>query len=353
MLCPGSVRLTRDLPETSSAAADEGTLAHSIAAVCITSRTPVDHHPMAGDLEDLCEGNIEALQTYVDYAISLVDEPGVMPYVEQTFRLDHVLGEEAFGTSDLCVVKGKQARVVDLKFGKGNVVYASYRINGVMRPNPQLVLYGLGVLEKLAWLVEDVDEVVLEIFQPRRNHRSEVIVPIAEMLEEKGRFAKVAEVTRRPDAPLIPGEAQCQWCPVRATCAVRSEWVIESFQTEVAFMNPHELAHHLEKVDAIRAWCNDLEELATARLQRDPKSIPDWKLVEGMSRRKWRPDAMSILKDHDDLFVRQLVTLGAAEKLMGKDSTLLASALEKPRGKPTLAPASDPRPALIDTPLFD
>ena len=35
MACPGSLRLERDYPDTSSAFADEGTLAHALAAECL------------------------------------------------------------------------------------------------------------------------------------------------------------------------------------------------------------------------------------------------------------------------------------------------------------------------------
>jgi hypothetical protein len=53
------------------------------------------------------------------------------------------------------------------------------------------------------------------------------------------------------------------------------------------------------------------------------------------------------------IFERKLIGLTAAEKLLGgkkKSAPVLDGCTTKPAGKPTLAPASDPRPALSAAP---
>ena len=70
---------------------------------------------------------------------------------------------DCFGTADMVIVTDKLVHIIDLKLGKGVPVYAE--------KNPQLMIYGLGVLE-IAEMLFPVEMVRLTIFQPRLSNSS-------------------------------------------------------------------------------------------------------------------------------------------------------------------------------------
>ena len=81
--------------------------------------------------------------------------------------------------------------------------------------------------------------------------------------------------------------------------------------------------------------------------------IPGYKLVEGRSNRAFTSidEAMTVLKNagYDEvmLYDRKPKTLSELEKMIGKKNfaNLLSSYVVKPKGKPTLVPATDKREA--------
>ena len=54
---------------------------------------------------------------------------------------------------------------------------------------------------------------------------------------------------------------------------------------------------------------------------------------------------------YTDIFKKSLITITEMEKLMGKKNftAILGKLVEKPKGRPTLVPNSDKRPALNNT----
>ena len=134
MTCPGSVALCKDLPNTSSKYADEGTDAHELAAICLTppgckaadhiGRTMTEGHVVDADMA-------AHVQRYVDYVVDIA-AAGVF-FVEQKLDISGITGEkDAHGTSDAVVIEGDELCVVDLKYGMGEPVEADN--------NPQLMI---------------------------------------------------------------------------------------------------------------------------------------------------------------------------------------------------------------------
>ena len=350
MRCPGSVSLSRGIPDRSSAAADEGTLAHQIAAEVLVEPkhgNRVAKHPAAGDLG---AANWAPLQSYVDYVRDRSSN-GEFRYVEVKVDLSGYLGEGGFGTADCVIYDPKTRRliVIDLKFGQGNLVFANERGEGdTMLPNPQLAIYALGAREVFEFL--DVDDIELVVHQPRREH-----VSVAAITPDRlDAFALSVSAARQrvesEPASVIPGEVQCKWCPARATCDARARWHLDAFEREVSLLSPGEIARLLGQLKDMRSWCDDLEQHALTQLMDKAGSVPGWKVVEGRSVRQWNDQAMLILSrlvGEDQMFERKLITITAAEKLLGKEERkLLEPATSKSTGKPTLVPEGDPRPAL-------
>lgn len=359
MNCTQSVIVSRGLPDTSSEYADEGTLAHSIAADVLRSTLKLPQHQWhkasnvrkSTAMKDLGDHNAEPLQRYVDYVLERVAECGATPFTMIETRLD--LGKwipGGFGTGDTIIYNAirRALLVIDLKFGEGVMVYANERVGDGFQVNSQLGLYGLGAYDITSFL--DVDEVELVIQQPRREHKSATMVSVPDLLAfgERVREA-IVEINTNPK--YRPGDKTCQWCKVRATCAARAQWAMELFGQEIGLMTPQQIAEALARVDGIKAWCTDLEEHAMRSLHSDRKAIPGWKLVAGRGSRTWNASAETVLQNHlgDKAWDRKLIGITAAEKLLGKEAKAVMPGITvKSDGKPTLAPDSDPRTALSD-----
>lgn len=140
--CPGSVALTRDLPDTTSSYAEWGTTCHELGELALRNR-------LLGEKVIFEEGKYdqemyEAVAAYRNFAEGLIAEYDETPLIWIEERLDFsrwVPG--GFGTADLVLVflRARKAYMVDLKGGQGIKVFAA--------DNPQLKLYGAGVLNLL------------------------------------------------------------------------------------------------------------------------------------------------------------------------------------------------------------
>ena len=121
---------------------------------------------------------------------------------------------------------------------------------------------------------------------------------------------------------------------------------------EILTLTPEELAKCLDRLDAINAWTKAVNDYALAQAL-DGLAIPGYKIVEGRAVRKYTDErevakaAVAAGYEEALIYERKLLTLSAMEKLMGKKpfAEVCGAYVEKPQGKPTLAPESDPRPA--------
>lgn len=159
MSCAGSVALTRDMPDQTSAYAEDGTRMHTAAAEMLLGQ------PVSVRLDD---EELDVVQTYVDYVTR--EAAGHQLLVEQRVDYSDVIGvEDSFGTSDAIILAGDTIIICDLKTGRGVKVDAE--------ENEQLMLYALGALEVFG-MVGDFKFAKLVILQPRLDHISEWTVAI-------------------------------------------------------------------------------------------------------------------------------------------------------------------------------
>ena len=123
-----------------------------------------------------------------------------------------------------------------------------------------------------------------------------------------------------------------------------------------ALLSVEEIGKILEDVDGLVKWAEDLKEGALTRAL-EGENFPGWKVVEGRSIRKYSGTEDEIVRqcegagyDHALLYETKLLTVSAMEKMMGKKqfAEVLGDYVEKPAGKPTLAPESDKRPAIVN-----
>ena len=362
MACPGSVGLEAAFPDQSSAYAAEGTLAHTLASEHLdgSGLHPSQRIGEVHEVDGFTFTVDAAMADYVDNYCRLVREyaDGGLLLVEQRVPIEHVTGETgATGTSDAIVVHTakRMLYVVDLKFGMGVRVDAA--------DNPQLMMYALGAMEQCDQLGE-FDQVCMVIHQPRLNHVSEHWIYVGDLWAFKRRAAEAAELTRQPDAPLVPGEKQCRFCKAKATCpALRAEVteVVSGSATLDEFLVPdmatgdNYLSVAMSKVGLVEDWCKAVRAEVERRLLAG-QTVDGFKLVEGRKgNRKWSNDAevealfKSFRLRQDEMYDYSLISPTKAEKLL-KDTPKrwekAEALISRAEGKPSVAPATDKRSSL-------
>lgn len=121
-------------------------------------------------------------------------------------------------------------------------------------------------------------------------------------------------------------------------------------------MTDDEVSDVLNRAPKLIEWLDSVKEYASSEALNNNKVWPGFKLVEGVSRRKWDSEekvteaifANFPEASEDEIYEMKLKSISEIEKLYGKKAVAekLKSVIIKPQGKPTLVPESDKRPAL-------
>jgi hypothetical protein len=201
--CPGSVRLVAVLPRTSSAAADKGTMLHyMLQKVIEKGLEPASLVGQSYAGVRLDAGDAKALLVPARYMVyRLIGD--CVPRLEQKVRF----APRVWGTADLVAHRARLGYLIDFKFG-GHPVKAE--------ESEQLKFYAAAAWEQKRFGEQPL-AVVGAIVQPAVSLQpSTVRYSGQELAEFAQRVRAIAKVALAPDAPVIPGEVQCQWCPVKA-----------------------------------------------------------------------------------------------------------------------------------------
>ena len=348
--CPGSIRLSDQVPqEGSSSYAEEGTLAHAIAEQKL--RIAIDKTVKASELKKLTKDPMydgemdEATTFYAGLVMEHYNAGGDYAELMIEQRVDFSQWvPEGFGTSDAIIISDDTIEVIDLKYGKGVRVDAE--------GNSQMRLYALGAYALFSDLY-DFDKVRMTIVQPRLDHVSTEEMSVEDLLF----WAKVivvpaAELAAKDDAPTEAGD-WCRWCPARAICRTRAKANLELARYEFKrgdLLDPDEIAEILGKVDELTKWASDIQGYALQQAM-DGTHYDGWKVVEGRSNRKYKDELLVAEALHKEgykdavLYTRKLLGITDMEKLVGKKrlAEICKDLIEKPAGKPTLVPESDKR----------
>ena len=370
MACTGSVALEASFPDSSSEFAAEGTLAHEVAAKCLDSG--VEPSALIGQKFNIDGFDFTVDQSMADHVkdyMGLVREyaEGGELMVEQRVGIGHLTGEEgAGGTSDALIIKGTEIIVVDLKYGMGVRVEAN--------DNPQLMLYALGALNEYE-VLGDFDTVTMVIHQPRLNHVSEYSITVEQLLAFGDQVRQA--VSRLEEPTFVPGEKQCRFCKAKATCpALRAEMAevvggaadISDFADMIPNAVSSETSDNylpvaMSKVELIEQWCKAVRAETERRLLAG-QPVTGYKLVQGRAgNRDWK-DAKAVedmmkktfrMRD-DQVYDFKLISPTKAEKVFKENPKRWANLQEqiaRSEGKPSVAPATDKRPAMDVKPVLD
>ena len=359
MRCQGSVVLSADLPNPSTEFAAEGSVAHEIGYLCLRDGQDATYFIGKSMSHDGFTFTVSPemashVQTYVDY----VRQQYGTPLYEQRLPIMHLTGEQdAHGTADAVIIHDRTLHVMDLKFGMGVKVMAE--------ENEQLQIYALAALHQYE-MVADFDTIVLHIIQPRLDHIDTWELPVTDLLEfaEEVRTAArwVAEAkTDLQEKHFVVGEKQCKFCPAKGNCKALASHVLNTVRDDFTDMTQPitdlnesrdldllSLGHLMAAVPLIEEFCKSIR----ARVERellDGVAVPGFKLVEGRrGNRKWIDETLAetYLKSVlEDPYERKLISPTTAAKML-KDDPEFPLLVTQSEGKPSVAPASDKRPAL-------
>ena len=349
--CPPSLTLEEQFQDEESAYAAEGTAGHAMAEHLIKkylkqrTRRPVSDY-YSDELLEAVDEYVSFVQGEIEEARRVCKDP-VFTVEQRVDASEYVEG--CFGTADMVIVTDSYIHIIDLKLGRGVQVDAER--------NPQLMIYGLGVLSK-AELLYDPKVVRLTIFQPRLCHSSTwEITP--EELKQWGE-----EVLRPTGAMALMGAGEfaagswCRFCKARNQCRARAEEFLKLAQMEFrqpALLDDEEIAEVLRRSDELAKWAADVYAFAQDEAIIHGKQWPGYKVVEGRSVRKYSSEeeviAAAQASGYTDIFKKTLIGIGDMERLMGKEEfqRVLGSLVYKPQGKLTLVPDSDKRNAINNT----
>lgn len=282
MTCPGSLAMEAGLPDSTSAFADEGTLAHAFAALCLEQNKNPDHFAFGYKFEYIDHGVAKSaavnddmrgfVQVYLDAIRQYA--AGNELLVEQRLEFSRYVDvPDQFGTSDAVILTEDEIQVHDLKYGRGVKVDAD--------DNEQLMLYALGALDTFGALC-DFKRIRMVIHQPRLSHLSEWTCTVDELLAFADRAKDAAAhameclavpLTDLKGPDLVPGESQCRFCKAKATCPALTKRVLDTVADDFVDLSKGEIAVSIKDAENILAQAFGVK----------PKDI-DFETTEGGAR---------------------------------------------------------------------
>ena len=335
--CPGSIRLSKGKRSTSGAAALLGTEAHEYASEILLENQTV---------EDIPEVEMRrAVERYIEFIGNLEDSyEGEFDYmIEDQVDLSH-LGGDVWGTLDYASwIEGKDLYVIDYKHGIVTVE---------AKDNKQLLIYALGLLEKIGY---DFKYVYIVIAQPRAAHTFGSIRSCRYTIEAMQKFRKILKkaiaATKKKDAPLHAG-AWCQYCPAIGGCpkVVKTAQNIARIEFNDGFdtgenklpvldsISDDQLTKIVEHIKMFKSWLEGCELEAVRRLDTG-KKLGELKLVRSPGRARWRnPEDLP-----PELTVSKPMTITEAKAQFDD----IEEFIERPEGKIVAASSEDGRALYI------
>ena len=386
MTCPGSIKLSRGMPNVTSSFAAEGTVAHYVGEQCLLcGHQPEDYigqeHDVEGFRFTVDAEMATAVRTYTDH----VRQTGFKKrnaFVEQRLamlpaadQLTHdptalELAGKMFGTGDFLGWKPatSELHVMDYKHGSGVAVEVA--------DNPQLQYYGLAALAMpdAPW-ANEVENVVVHVIQPRCPHPDGPVRTASYKRDELWTFGEellsAASATETDSDRLVTGD-HCRFCPAQAVCPkVKEESMsraklifsdaanrIEPAVESPADLTDEELVTVLDSASTITSWINACQKYAHDRLERgdDAEYVRGhYKLVPKRASRRWKDEkaaaediGLSLGLELDDIYEpRKMYSPAKLDKALGKEAKeLIAQHTESVSSGTTLAPVSDKREAI-------
>lgn len=344
MACTPSALLEDEYPDKQTEYSKEGTRAHEIAEECLRRYLEGKRRPSyKGD--DL--RIFEEVDPYIEsvkgsYEVAKLHHPDAVLFLETRLDFSKYV-PDGFGTGDAIIIAGDSLEVIDLKFGKGVPVEAAN--------NSQLRLYGVGAYLAFEDLY-DFSYVQMRIIQPRLHKSSvEVLEPRELLLWAKNECAPRAQLAIKGEGELVSGD-HCRFCKHQADCTKLIQETAEVLAANnEALTEMVQMVQVLDQAPTIRKFLDAVEAKAMEMLL-NGEEVPGYKVVEGISKRKYTSEEAVVDKLKAEgyaeglIYEKKVYGITAMQKNLGKKlfDELLGNCIYKPQGKPTLVADSDPRP---------
>ena len=343
MACPGSVALVQKMPpKPSNSHADQGTLLHNAISAILEDQsvdvigTQYKDQVLTQDLYD----------EKIMVGLSLLDE--VDPDKTMEYEVETRVGfgdllPGVFGSTDLMGRIGSKAIILDWKFGTGVAVSAE--------ENEQLMFYAAASMRtpEAQWVFDGATEIELIIIQPPEIKRWTTTRARIEQFERD--LVKAVTAAGLADAPLKNGD-HCRWCNAKPVCPIMTGAVDRAVAIKMDAIDVDKIGAYLHNADLLEAWIKDLRALAEEMMKKG-KPVTGWKMVPKRATRSWvkEDDAKAALLQHlkeSEVIETKLVSPADAEKLLKAQKLKLPDGLTVAISSGnTIAPESDPRPAVV------
>lgn len=343
LACPPSAVAAEAYPAQDTEFTREGTLAHEVAEIIASGDRPDPE----STTENIPQEMIACAEAYADYIQELTTTDDAIMLLEQRVDFSPWV-PEGFGTCDCILIQGNVLTIIDYKYGQGVAVSAE--------DNPQMKLYALGALNDYG-IALDVTRVEMHIFQPRLNNISACSLMVEDLMEWAEKVKPIAEKAFKGKGKYRPGE-HCRFCPHAGKCRELDKTCVSYVETHglraaVPTLAPWEVADVLSMEPLIQIWLKGVKRQAMTTLL-DGGEVPGWKVVEGkLGNRKWK-DELAVAQalesagyNREDITETKLLSPSQMDKAIGKKKAaeLLEQLVDRTPGAPTLAPATDKRPA--------
>jgi hypothetical protein len=353
MKCPGSVKLSRLVPNQSSEFAEEGTRAHELAEKILTNYNEEGSTFQVGEDVDMFDNVMEYVNTILGELnrCQLKQASKIELLIEKTITLE-AIDNRLFGTVDAMFYCAAESTlyVFDLKYGAG--------VEVDVEENPQLMYYALA-----GWSTCFANTVKLTIVQPRvDNSRKSITYTALEMDKFADQLTKAIDHVDEDPERYIPGPKQCRWCNASAVCPAQARAfgaitniepkavlgqdalplpaTLTNSQAGIIFANSPQLKKWLDDVSAhVRNLCLNGED------------IQDAKIVEQSKNRVYKnpKDAEAAVRKAGhlvkDIMVSKLKSPAQLQKA-GVTRKLIDSLTITPKGAMVVVPITDKRPAV-------
>ena len=346
----------------------------------------------------------EAMVDAVMSAVSFIREQhtllGGEMLVEQRVPIGQFTGEaDAYGSADVILLGATWLAVFDSKFGRKRVdaakVLQAERVDFITGevhpeqrgPNLQMASYALGAVHEHD-LFGAIEQATMVVVQPFIGHTDSYSCSIEELRDVERFMAAKAEETR--SAPrYVPNFDNCFFCRAKGRCDAQTHralsTVFDGFgEADVGTVSPPNLltlGSQYALVPFVEQWAKDVTD-ATRKALSDGEPVvrgdgTAYKLVAGKSgARTWVDEAAAAevltrarLK-REDMYVFKLISPTMAEKLASAKKPKKGEApqpaalppskwrelqdlITRSEGAPTIALATDPRPALCKADGFE
>lgn len=347
--CPRAPRLEATLPQRTSVYAVEGTTAHSTCEALAKKKfkkiKTADYNKIVKRLKTHKSWDDEMLQTaeiYVEHLEELAMKFNNEPYIAFEVKVDiSDYVPEAYGYCDSIMISDDTLIITDYKHGKG--VHVS------PQENPQLMLYALGAVKLYRNIFgSSIKKVQIYIDQPRIKSYEGWECTIEELTTWGENIKPKAQMAYMGFGDFNAGE-WCRFCRANGICKAQAEQQLNSVEIK-DILEPEEISQVLQRGETLINWYEAVKAQALNSMLSGEK-IPGFKLVESRSSRIWKDQdkALETLQENgiDKAIIYDNVpkTLSQLEKLIGasKFDELVGTYVEKPPGRPTLAPQTDKR----------